>query len=106
MTATDPALPSSRRPVPVSDDVLAKLDARQRSVDEIEYELNERTQRLADNVDQLVARLSPGRMAREGADSVKRRLTTASGAPRLEVVGAVAGALVGVAVLVWWTRRR
>lgn len=102
----DPVLPSSRRPVPVADDVQAELDRRPRTADEIEREIDERTQRLAANVDDLVARMRPGRIASDGVQSVKRRFVTDTGAPRLEVVGAAVGALVGVAVLVWWTRRR
>jgi hypothetical protein len=33
-------------------------------------------------------------------------VTDHAGRPRAEVVGAVVGALVGVAVLTWWARRR
>ena len=106
MSATDSVLPSSRQPVPVSDEVQAELDRRPRSADEIERELDERAQRLAGNIDALSAKLSPSRVARDGVASVKSRFTTPSGGLRPEVVGAVAGALIGVGVLIWRARRR
>ncbi|HEY9412384.1 MAG TPA: DUF3618 domain-containing protein [Jiangellaceae bacterium] len=106
MSVTDPALPSSRQPVPIADEVQAELDRRPRTTAEIERELDERTQRLVGNIDALNAKLNPSRIARDSVARVKSRFTTPSGGLRPEVVGAVAGALIGVGVLIWRARRR
>lgn len=107
MSSTDSVLPASRQPMPVSPEVQAELDnRRRRSVDAIERELDERTERLSENIDELVARLRPGRVARDTMAGVRSRVLTSDGWPRPEVLGAIAGAVVGVGVLIWWARRR
>lgn len=78
---------------------------RRRSAVQIEADLDAAAQRLSANVDALVERLSPGQVARRSVGSAKGLMTTDSGRPRPEVIGAVAGALVGAAVLVWWRNR-
>lgn len=104
-------LPSSRQPVPVADEVQEQLRERaetrrrHRSVDEIERELDETTQRLAANVDELVDRVSPVRLAQSGVEKVKARVMAPSGRPRPEVIGAIAGAAI-VGVVLWQLRRR
>lgn len=76
-----------------------------RSVKAIERELDETTQRLANEVDELVARLRPGRILRSGADDAKRRVLAKSGTPRPEVIGAIAGAVV-VGLVLWRLSKR
>jgi hypothetical protein len=117
-SVSDRVLPSSRRPVPGSEEYERNLAAkrsardgdagrqRSRSAAEIEADLQAATERLAANVDELASRLNPREVARRGAGRVRGLVTTAEGAPRVEVVGAVVGALVGAAVLIWWSRRR
>jgi hypothetical protein len=73
---------------------------------EIEQELQETTDRLAWRVDELVQRVHPKQVARRGAATIREKLTTPTGRPRAEVVGAAIGALAGVTVLVWRARRR
>ena len=106
MSPIDPVLPASRQPVPVSEEVQAELDSRKPSVEEIERRVDERTERLAANIDDLVSRLKPKRVARDAVTGVRSRLVTPSGRLRAEVIGAAAGAAVGAAVLIWWMRRR
>lgn len=112
----DPVLPSSRRPVPGSEEyrqrAAAEVERRNgasrdgsRSPADIEADLNATTERLAANIDQLVERLSPGRLAARGLGRARDLVVTPDGRPRPEVVGAAVGALVGVAVLVWRSRR-
>lgn len=116
-SAAEPVLPSSRRPVPGSAEYQREVEARQardgdagkeqrRSVAEIEADLQATTDRLAANVDELVDRMRPKEMARRTAERAKRFATTPEGGPRIEIIGAAVGALVGVAALIWWTRRR
>lgn len=78
---------------------------RRRSAAQIEADLDATAQRLSANVDALVDRLSPGNVAKRSVGGAKGLMTTESGRPRPEVIGAVAGALVGVAVLLWWQNR-
>lgn len=77
---------------------------RSRSAAEIEAELDAVTERLAANVDALVNRLHPRRLAGRGIGRVSRLVVTADGRPRPEIVGAVVGSLLGIAVLTWWSR--
>lgn len=106
MSSTDPVLPANRQPMPVSPDVQAELDDRKRrSVDAIELEIEERTQRLSANVDELFTRLHPKRIGQDMVASARARVLTPDGWPRAEVLGAIAGAAVGVGVLIWWSRR-
>lgn len=104
---TDSAAPASR-----ANEVVAAAgngDAgkqRRRSAVEIEADLDAAAQRLSANVDALVDRLSPKNVAKQSLGGAKGLMTTESGRLRPEVIGAVAGALVGAAVLVLWRRRR
>jgi hypothetical protein len=113
---TEPVLPSSRQPVPGSEayerpapqraDGRREGERQRRTAAQIESEIDETTERLAANVDELVARLRPANIARRGLAGTRGLVTDPAGRPRAEVVGAVVGALVGVAVLTWWARRR
>lgn len=121
--AAEPVLPTARQPVPGSEQyerpAPAPRDAdgkdrkedqgdgaKRRSAAEIEADINTTTDRLAANVDELANRLSPARVAKSGASSAKNLLTGPDGRPRAEVVGALVGALVGAAFLIWRSRRR
>ncbi|HEX6195810.1 MAG TPA: DUF3618 domain-containing protein [Jiangellaceae bacterium] len=78
---------------------------RRRSAAQIEADLEATAQRLSANIDALVDRLSPKHVARSSVRGAKGLLFTDRGRPRPELIGAVAGALVGAAVLVLWRRR-
>lgn len=99
-------LPASRQPVPMAPEVQAELARRGRSVRQIETDIAARTERLAANIDELNARLAPSRLVKESTASLRARLTTPEGNPRIEVLGAVAGAALVVGFLVWRARRR
>ena len=105
MSQIDPALPSSRQPVPLAPELQAELDRRPRSADQIERDLAERIERLSANIDELAARLTPKRMAGDAVAKAKSRVFTADGKPRMEIVGAAIGALVGIGFLIWRARR-
>ncbi|HEX6326852.1 MAG TPA: DUF3618 domain-containing protein [Jiangellaceae bacterium] len=121
---TEPVLPTSRRPVPGSERFERPApvpreqgnrreqgdkgdeDAKRRTAAEIEADMNTTAQRLSATVDELVFRLSPAQIAKRGANGAKGLVITADGRPRPEVIGALAGALVGAAFLLWRSRRR
>jgi hypothetical protein len=113
VSASERVLPASRQPVPVksrgvSGDGSAE-DAkrrRKRSVEEIEQAMAERSERLTANIDELLNRAKPSRVARDGLGRIGSTLTTSGGAPRLEVLGAIVGAAVVGGVLIWRARRR
>ncbi len=60
---------------------------------------------LADTVDALHAKVDVKHRARVKAHELKDRLTTSTGKPRPEVVGAAAAAVLLAVGLVWWRRR-
>jgi hypothetical protein len=121
---TEPVLPTSRRPVPGSErferpapaprkqgDRRERGDkddegAERRTAAEIEADIDATARRLSANVDELAFRLRPSRIAMRGVDGAKGLVITADGRPRAEVIGALAGALVGAAFLLWRSRRR
>jgi hypothetical protein len=117
---TEPVLPSSRQPVPGSEryerPVATPRDtdgeggdgdrAKRRTAAQIEADIDATTERLAASVDELTDRLNPARIARSGVSKAKSLVTGPDGRPRAEVVGAVVGALVGAALLIWRSRRR
>jgi hypothetical protein len=111
----DVVLPASRRPMPgpppPEQPVAAPTEpepepSRQRRAAEIEQELQETADRLAARVDALVDRVNPSAIAGRGRAAVRRAFVTPAGRPRPELVGALVGAVVGIAVLVWRARRR
>ncbi|HEU4540044.1 MAG TPA: DUF3618 domain-containing protein [Jiangellaceae bacterium] len=117
---TEPVLPSSRQPVPGSEqyerpapvprETAGQRDessrATPRTAAEIEADMEVTTERLAASINELVGRLRPAQVARRRLASAKSLVTDANGRPRAEVVGALVGALVGAAVLLWRSRRR
>lgn len=110
MSTPDPALPQSRQPMPVAPEVQEQVAeagrATRRSVEEIERSINERTERLAGNVDEVVQRLRPSRLVRAGTGRGGAKLSSRRGGARAEVVGALAGAAVVTVFLLWRVRRR
>lgn len=107
MSTPEPVLPKSRQPVPTSPEVEEESERRpKRSVAEIESSIAERTERLAGNVDELVDRMKPARLARASAGRVGSLFTKPDGGPRLEVLGAVAGAVLVAGFMIWRVRRR
>jgi hypothetical protein len=120
----EPVLPSSRQPVPGSERFerpahaprkqgdsrdpgdKAGERAERRTAAEIEADIDATAQRLSANVDELALRLSPAQIAKRGVNGAKGLVITADGRPRAEVIGALAGALVGAAFLLWRSRRR
>jgi Protein of unknown function (DUF3618) len=99
---SDQVLPASRQPMPGPP---VPERPRQRTPDEIEQELHETAQRLSTRVDELVYRMSPRQLAGRGVSNLRAKLVGRDGRPRMEFVGAAVGALVGVAFLVWRSRR-
>jgi hypothetical protein len=121
---TEPVLPTSRQPVPGSEKFERPPPApreqgshreqsdkgdenvKRRTSAEIEADINATAQRLSATVDELVFRLSPAQIAKRRANRAKGLVITTAGRPRPEVIGALAGALVGAAFLLWRSRRR
>jgi hypothetical protein len=102
VSVQDNVLPASRQPMP---GLPQPERSTPRTPDEIERELAEATQRLAARVDELVHRVSPRQLARRGVADLKAKVVGPDGRPKAEIVGAAIGALAGIAVLVWRSRR-
>ena len=73
--------------------------------EEIQSDIEEQRQELADTVDQLAAKLDVKSQAQQRVAAARDRATTDTGKPRPEVLGAAAGA-VGLVVLLVLLRRR
>ena len=76
-----------------------------RRTTELEVEIEEQREQLAETVDQLAHKLDVKAQAKERAQQVADRATTDTGRPRPALVGAVAGVVVLTGLLVWWRRR-
>ena len=85
--------------------------------EEIQADIEEQREQLAQTVDQLGHKLDVKAQSKAKVEDVKAQTqaklaeakeisTTDEGKPRPEVLGAAAAALVGVAMLIWWRRRR
>ena len=78
----------------------------QKTPEQLEAEIAQQREQLADTVDQLAAKLDVKSRAQEKVGALKDSATTDTGRPSAEVLGA-AGSLVAMAVvLVLWRRRR
>ena len=107
VNTSDTVLPSSRQPMPLDAKIQAEYDRRRtRTADEIEADIAVRSERLAANIDHLLNRAKPGNIARSGVESVRSSLAGPDGTIRKEIIGAAVGALVGIGVLVWLSKRR
>jgi hypothetical protein len=72
---------------------------------DLEAEIEEQREHLADTVDQLAHKLDVKAQAKERAEDLKQRMTNDEGKPRPVVYATVAGVLVATGLLVWWRRR-
>ena len=77
-----------------------------KSPEEIEAEILEQRERLAETVDQLSAKLDVKSRARSKVADVKDRATTTEGSPRPEVLAAAGSLAAMVVVLLVWRLRR
>jgi cobalamin biosynthesis Mg chelatase CobN len=102
-----------------ADEVLLEGDgaAPSRSPEEIQADIEQQREELAETLDALSAKLDVKAQAQAKAQDVKattqlkvartrQRATTETGKPRPEVVGGVVLVVVAVAGLVWWRRSR
>ena len=76
-----------------------------RSPEQIEADIEQQREQLADTVDALTAKLDVKAQAGAKVDEVRHRATTDSGKPRPELIAAGAAVVVAVGVLVCWRRR-
>jgi small ligand-binding sensory domain FIST len=72
----------------------------------IEADIERQREQLAGTVDALTAKLDVKARAESKAADVLDAVTTDSGRPRPQLVGVVAAALAGTALLIWWRSRR
>ena len=72
---------------------------------DLEAEIEEQREHLAETVDQLAHKLDVKSQAKERAEDLRSRMTTAEGKPRPVVYATIAGLLVSTGLLVWWRRR-
>ena len=72
---------------------------------DLEAEIEEPREHLADTVDQLAHKMDVKAQAKERAEDLKSRMTNADGKPRTAVYATIAGLLVTTGLLVWWRRR-
>lgn len=73
--------------------------------EDIQAQVEQQREQLADTVDQLAAKLDVKSQVKAKVADVKDRATTDSGKPRPDVIGAAVGAFVVVAAIVWWRSR-
>jgi hypothetical protein len=71
----------------------------------IEHEIEQQREQLARTVDQLTQKLDVKAQTTAKVHQLHDRATTDSGKPRPQLIGAAAGAVVLVGLLVWWRRR-
>ncbi len=73
--------------------------------EEIQLDIEQQREQLAETVDQLAHKLDVKAQASAKVDVLKDRATTDEGKPRPELIGAAAGAVVLIGLLVWWRHR-
>jgi Protein of unknown function (DUF3618) len=73
--------------------------------DDIQAEIEQQREQLAETVDQLTHKLDVKAQASAKVEELKDRATTDDGKPRPELIGVVAGVVVVVGLLIWWRRR-
>jgi hypothetical protein len=77
----------------------------ERRTADLEAQIEEQREQLADTVDQLSHKLDVKAQAKERAQRAADRATTSTGRPRPELVAAGVGVVVLGGLLVWWRRR-
>jgi hypothetical protein len=73
--------------------------AAERTPDQIQSEIDQAQQRLADQVDQLSDRLQPQALAEDALGGVKRVFLEEDGSPKAKPIAIVAGAVTSLIVL-------
>jgi hypothetical protein len=73
--------------------------------DAIREEIERTRDDLAETVDALHAKLDVKSQARAKVNQVKSQATTASGAPRPDLIAGAAGVVLLIAGFVWWRRK-
>ena len=76
-----------------------------RTPEDIEADIERQRAQLAETVDQLTHKLDVKAQGKAKVEDLKDRATTDTGSPRPELIGAAAGAVLLVGLLVWWRRR-
>ena len=71
-----------------------------RTPDEITAEIAETRERLATTIDRLVYRAAPKTILKRQLESIKSRFVTSEGSPDVQMIGKVAGGVLGFVVLV------
>ena len=77
----------------------------QRTTAEIQADIAQQREQLAETVDQLARKLDVKTQAKQRASELAARATTDTGKPRPDVVAAGVSLLLVLAALVWWRRR-
>jgi hypothetical protein len=76
-----------------------------RSPDDIQADIEQQREHLAETVDQLAHKLDVKAQGKAKVEDLKNRVTTDDGKPRPEVVAGAAAVFAVFVVLVWWRRR-
>jgi hypothetical protein len=85
----------------------AEAKSTPRTPQEIEAEIERARNNLAATLDELVDRVKPANVARRGSEKVRAQfIDSDTGAPRVERIAPVAGAAVGLLVLIVLVKRR
>ena len=71
-----------------------------RTPDQITAEIADTRERLATTIDTLVYRAAPKTIVKRQLDSVKAKFVKADGSPNIQMIGKVAGGVLGFVVLV------
>jgi uncharacterized protein DUF3618 len=76
-----------------------------RSPDDIQADIEQQREHLAETVDQLAHKLDVKAQGKAKVEDLKDRATTDDGKPRPEVVAGAAAVFAAFVLLVWWRRR-
>jgi hypothetical protein len=76
-----------------------------RSPDDIQADIEQQREHLAETVDQLAHKLDVKAQGKAKVEELKDRATTDDGKPRPEVIAGAAVVFAAFVALVWWRRR-